>query len=51
MKSEHLINIKAKSERMTKSERLIAVLVNVMLMKSEHLIHMKAKSERLIYRR
>ena len=44
MKFEHLINIKAKSER------LIAVLANVMQIKSEHLIHMKAKSERLICR-
>ena len=35
----------------TKSERLIAVLENVIQMKSEHLIHMKAKSERLICRR
>ena len=31
----------------TKSERLTAVLANVMPMKSEHLIHIKAKSERL----
>ena len=35
----------------TKSERLTAVLANVMQMKSEHLIHIKAKSERLIRRR
>ena len=35
----------------TKSERLIAVLVNVMQMKFEHLIHMKAKSERVIRRK
>ena len=34
-----------------KSERLIAVLENVIQMKSEHLIHMKVKSERLICRR
>ena len=45
MKFEHLIHIKAKSERLT------AVLANVMQMKSEHLIHIKAKSERLICRR
>ena len=35
----------------TKSERLTAVLANVIQMKSEHLIHMKAKSKRLICRR
>ena len=45
MKSEHPIHMKAKSER------LVAVLENVIQMKSEHLIHMKAKSERLICRR
>ena len=45
MKSEHLIHIKAKSER------LIAMLATVMQMKSEHLIHMKVKFERLIRRR
>ena len=45
MKCEHLIHIKAKSERLT------AVLANVMQMKSEHLIHIKAMSERLICRR
>ena len=37
--------------RKKKSERLTAVLANVIQMKSEHLIHMKAKSERLICRR
>ena len=31
----------------TKSERLTAVLENVIQMKSEHLIHIKAKSEGL----
>ena len=31
----------------TKSERLTAVLANVMHMKSKHLIHMKAKSATL----
>ena len=31
----------------TKSERLTAMLENVIQMKSEHLIHIKAKSERL----
>ena len=55
MKSEHLINMKAKSERLicrrTKSEHLTAVLENVIQMKSEHLINMKEKSERLIRRR
>ena len=35
----------------TKSERLTAVLENVMQIKSEHLIRIKAKSERLICRR
>ena len=34
----------------TKSERLTAVLENVIEMKSEHLIHIKAKSERLVCR-
>ena len=34
-----------------KSERLTAVLENVMQMKSEHLIHIKAKSKHLICRR
>ena len=32
----------------TKSERLTAVLANVIQLKSEHLMQMKAKSERLI---
>ena len=52
MKSEHLIHIKAKSERLICRRRslnvLSAMLANVMHMKSEHLIHIKAKSERLI---
>ena len=51
MKSEHLIHIKAKSERLIRRRRslnvLSAVLANVMQMKSEHLIQIKAKSERL----
>ena len=34
-----------------KSERLTAVLANVIQMKSEHLIHMKEKFECLICRR
>ena len=55
MKSEHLIHMKAKFEwhdmQKTKSERLTAVLANVIQMKSEHLIHMKAKSVCLICRR
>ena len=38
MKSEHLIRVEAKSERLT------VVLANVMQMKSEHLIHIKAKA-------
>ena len=35
----------------TKSERLTAVLANVIQMKSEHLIHIKVKSEHLKCRR
>ena len=35
----------------TKSERLTAVLANVIQTKSEHLIHIKAKSERLVCRK
>ena len=35
----------------TKSERLTAVLANVIHMKPEHMIHMKVKFECLIYRR
>ena len=35
----------------TKSERLTAVLANVIQMKSEHMIYMKAKSECLNCRR
>ena len=35
----------------TKSERLTAMLANVMQMESEHLIHMKEKAEHLICRR
>ena len=55
MKSEHLIHIKAKSERPICRRRslndLSVELANVMQMKSEHLIHIKEKSERLICRR
>ena len=51
MKCEHLINMKAKSERLLCRRRSLNVrsaeLANVMQMKPEHLIHMKAKSERL----
>ena len=55
MKSEHLIHIKAKSERLICKRRSLNVLStmieNVIHMKSEHLIHIKAKFERLICRR
>ena len=55
MKSEHLIHIKTKSERLICRRRSLnvwsTVLANVIQMKSEHLICIKAKSERLICRR
>ena len=54
MKCEHLINMKAKSERLICRRRSLNVCfakLAKMQMKSEHLINMKAKSERLIRRR
>ena len=55
MKFEHLIHMKAKSERQIYRRQSLnlstVVLENVRQMKFEHLIHMKAKSERLICRR
>ena len=55
MKSEHLIHIEVKSERLICRRRSLNVspaeIANVMQMKSEHLIHIEAKSERLICRR
>ena len=55
MKSEHLIHMKVKSERLICRIQSLnvstAVLAHVMEMKSEHLIHMKAKLERLLCKR
>ena len=55
MKSEHLIHMKVKFERLICRRRSLnvstAVLIIVMQMKSKYLIHMKAKFEHLIYRR
>ena len=52
MKYEHMIHMKAKSERLIYRRRSLnvstTVLALMMQMKSEHLIHMKAKSERLV---
>ena len=55
MRSEHLIHIKVKSERLICRRGSLnvrsVVLANVMSMKSEHVIHIKAKSEHLLCRR
>ena len=55
MKSEHLIHMKAKSERLIYRRQSLnvstAVLAHVMQMKSEYLIHMMAEPERSICRR
>ena len=52
MKSEYLIHMKAKSERLICKRRSLnvrfAVLVNVMELNFEYLIHVKPKSELLI---